>query len=87
MHFSEPMKQLEALIVAGRIHHADDPILSWALGNVVARKDAKENVYPRKTREDNKIDPAVALIANMSLQLRTPEPHRSVYFDSHKAMM
>jgi len=61
---------LEALTVAGRIHHNGDPVLAWAIQNVVAKKDAKDNVYPRKAREDKKIDPAVALIANMSLQLR-----------------
>jgi phage terminase large subunit-like protein len=70
LNFSEPMKQLEALTVAGRIHHNGDPVLAWAIQNVVAKKDAKDNVYPRKAREDKKIDPAVALIANMSLQLR-----------------
>lgn len=77
--FSEPMKHLDALVVAGRIHHADDPILGWAMGNVVARKDAKDNVYPRKARDENKIDPAVALIANLSLHLRQKEVRRSVY--------
>lgn len=40
------------------------------MGNVVARKDAKGNVYPRKVRDENKIDPAVALIGNLSLQFR-----------------
>jgi phage terminase large subunit-like protein len=70
LNFSESMKQLDALTIAGRIHHNGDPVLAWAIGNVVAKKDAKENVYPRKTRADNKIDPAVALIANLSLQLR-----------------
>jgi len=68
--FTEPMMTLEAMITAGRVRHNGDPILAWALGNVVARKDAKGNVYPRKARDENKIDPAVALIANMSLQLK-----------------
>jgi phage terminase large subunit-like protein len=73
MTFSEPMKQLEAMIVAGKIHHNGDPVLAWAMGNVMARKDVKDNVYPRKAHEDNKIDPAVALIANISLQLRVQD--------------
>jgi len=30
-------------------------------------------VYPRKAREDNKVDPAVPLIANTSLQARVEE--------------
>lgn len=68
--FSEPMKDLAALIVAGRIHHNGDPILDWALGNVTAKTDVKGNVYPRKDHPDKKIDPAVALIANMSEQAR-----------------
>jgi phage terminase large subunit-like protein len=72
INFSEPMKELDALIVAGRIRHNGDPVLAWAIGNVVAKKDAKDNVYPRKARDENKIDPAVALIGNMSLWLRAP---------------
>jgi phage terminase large subunit-like protein len=30
------------------------------LSNVVAKPDAKDNVYPRKDREENKIDGPVA---------------------------
>ncbi len=71
--FSEPMKDLAALIVAGRIHHNGDPILDWAIGNVTAKTDVKGNVYPRKDHPDKKIDPAVALIANMSEQARFVE--------------
>ncbi len=71
-NFSEPMKELDALIMSGRLRHNGDPVLAWAIGNVVAKRDAKENVYPRKARDENKIDPAVALIGNMSLWLRTP---------------
>jgi phage terminase large subunit-like protein len=32
------------------------------LGNVVGHYDAKENVYPRKERLENKLDGAIALI-------------------------
>jgi phage terminase large subunit-like protein len=70
MNLSEPMKELEALIVAGRVKHNGDPVLAWAMGNVVAKRDAKDNVYPRKSRDENKIDPAVALIGNIGLHLR-----------------
>lgn len=84
--FSEPMKDLAALIVAGRIHHNGDPILDWALGNVTAKTDVKGNVYPRKDHPDKKIDPAVALIANMSEQARfADEP--SMYEDPLTAAM
>ena len=71
--FSNPMKELDALVVAGRIHHNGDPVLTWAMGNVTAKQDVKGNVYPRRGRDTQKIDPAVALIANMSLQLKTDQ--------------
>jgi phage terminase large subunit-like protein len=86
MQFSEPMKQLEALIVSGRIKHCGDPVLTWAMGNVVAKVDVKGNVYPRRTREENKIDPAVSLIANISLHMRFLSQD-SVYANPDTAVM
>lgn len=65
-HLSEPMKQLDALITDGRIHHDGNPVLTWMIGNVVAHTDAKGNVFPRKEREESKIDGAVALIMALS---------------------
>lgn len=66
---SEPMKEVEALIRAGKIEHDGDPCFAWQMGNVVAREDAKDNVYPRKERAENKIDAAVALIMAMGRQM------------------
>jgi phage terminase large subunit-like protein len=74
-NFSEPMKTLDALIVAGKVRHDGDPVLSWAMANVHGKQDAKDNVYPRKTRDSDKIDPAVALIAAMSIHLREQIQH------------
>jgi phage terminase large subunit-like protein len=62
LNFSEPMKQLEALVLQGRLHHSGDPVLGWMMSNVVAHMDAKDNIYPRKERPENKIDGVVALI-------------------------
>lgn len=62
-HFlSDPMKKLEAAIAEGRIHHDGNPVFATAMGNVVAREDAKGEVFPRKERTENFIDPAVCLI-------------------------
>jgi phage terminase large subunit-like protein len=79
LNMSEPMKELAGLIMAGRIHHTGDPVLTWMIGNVVAKRDAKDNVYPRKARNDNKIDGAVALIGNLSLQMRNVKMKPSIY--------
>ncbi len=61
-HLSEPMKQLEAALKAGRFHHDGNPCLAWMMGNVTVKPDANENIFPRKERPENKIDGAVALI-------------------------
>ena len=52
-NFSEPTKELDAAMQAGRIRHCGDPVLEWCLGNVVGRFDARSNVYPRKARDEN----------------------------------
>lgn len=64
-NFSEPMKQVQALVYAGKLHTDGNPVLEWMASNLVAHYDAKENVYPRKETPDNKIDGMVALIMAM----------------------
>ncbi len=68
-NLSEPMKTLEALVQDGRIIHNGDPILRWMMANVVARVDAKDNIYPRKERPENKIDGVVALLYALAMCL------------------
>ncbi len=60
LNFSPAMKQMDGLIRSKMIAHNGDPVFSWMLSNVVAKPDAKDNVYPRKDREQNKIDGPVA---------------------------
>jgi phage terminase large subunit-like protein len=66
-NFSEPTKELEALMRSEKIAHDGNPALSWMIGNVVGHYDAKDNVYPRKERAENKIDGAIALIMAIGL--------------------
>jgi phage terminase large subunit-like protein len=40
--------------------------MTWMISNVVAKTDAKDNVYPRKERDENKIDGVIALIMALS---------------------
>ena len=80
-NFSEPTKELDAAIQAGRIHHDGNPVLEWCIGNVVGTYDARANVYPRKQRSEEKIDAAVALIMAIgrSMTPPAPPPEPSVY--------
>ena len=73
-NFSEPTKELDALMRSGKIAHDGDPVLSWMIGNVVGHYDAKENVYPRKERPENKIDGAIALIMALGRHMVSRSP-------------
>ena len=83
-NMSEPMKQLQALIYEGRIHFQNNPVLAWMFSNVVCHVDAKENVYPRKEKKEDKIDGVVALIMALNQAIQrdveneyTSEPDRA----------
>lgn len=78
-NFSEPMKELEALIVSGKVRHNGDPVLTWMMGNVVCHVDRKDNVFPRKERPDNKIDGAVAAIMAVARWMTSRDEGDSVY--------
>ncbi len=65
-NLSEPMKELEAMVLDGRLHHNGDPAMRWMMSNVVAHIDAKDNIYPRKDRYEQKIDGPVAMIIGLS---------------------
>lgn len=73
-NFSAPMKEIEALVKAGRFHHDGDPVLTWMISNVVAHVDKKDNVFPNKQTAKNKIDGAVALIMAMNVAMLAPAP-------------
>ena len=77
LNFSQPMKDVDGLIRSGRLEHDGCPVMTWMIGNVTAKVDAKENVYPRKERPENKIDGPVALIiakARHGAQPEAPKP-------------
>jgi phage terminase large subunit-like protein len=63
--YSPTMDWMTSLILAGRWHFPfQDEVMRWALCNVVAKRDAAENLYPRRVGDDpnRKIDPAVAVL-------------------------
>jgi len=76
VNFSEPMKQLEADILAGKrkIAHSGCPVMRWMISNVTTRENYKEQVYPRKERDENKIDGVVALIMAIGRAMLNKQP-------------
>ena len=71
-NMSEPMKETEARILDGTLIHDGNDCMTWMIGNVTARVDAKDNIYPRKENDGDtrcKIDGPVALIMAMGRYL------------------
>lgn len=75
---SPPTESLMKAIRARTVGHNGCPVMSWALSNVVGHFDAKDNVYPRKERPENKIDPAIAAIMATGRMIANQKP-TSIY--------
>lgn len=77
-NFSAPMKEFDALMREGRLHHNGNPVMRWMVSNTVSHTDAKDNVYPRKERNENKIDGVIAALMalNRALVQPLPEPQK-----------
>ncbi len=79
LNFSEPMKELESLILEEKIHHNGDPVLQWMASNVTVKVDGKDNIYPEKEHRQNKIDGIVALIMALGRSMVGEVHETSVY--------
>jgi phage terminase large subunit-like protein len=80
-NLSEPMKEVEALTLSGKFWHDGNRAMTWMIGNVAAKIDAKEHIFPRKENINDplcKIDGAVALIMAMgrALLMKSPPEYR-----------
>ena len=62
LKFSPVAKSLEVFVNRKVMRHNGDPVLAWAISNVVMESDANANIKPNKKKSANKIDPAVAAL-------------------------
>lgn len=83
VHMSEPMKALEGMVAEGdELHHDDNPVMNWMMGNVVLKQTAKGPVkyfYPTKESLAAKIDGPVALIMAVKRARSGNEVQVSIY--------
>ncbi len=63
---SEPMKELEALVMDGRLHHNGNPVMSWCVANTVAQHYPNDVIVPRRPSDEKKIDGTVSAIMAIS---------------------
>jgi len=73
---SDPMKELEAMVLDDQLVHDGNPVMTEHMGYVAAKADAKDNIYPNKSNPNDprcKIDGVVALIMAVGLMTRERE--------------
>ncbi|PHM24130.1 terminase large subunit [Xenorhabdus budapestensis] len=62
MRFSPVAKSAEVFVNRKIIRNNGDPVLDWAIANVVMETDSNANIKPNKKKSANKIDPAIAFL-------------------------
>jgi phage terminase large subunit-like protein len=78
---SPACKELEKMVMEGKLKHGGNPVLRWAINNVVIQADPNDNIRPVKNKATERIDPAVALIIAIAAwqQMQALEEAESVY--------
>lgn len=74
-----PTKELERLVMDGKIRHGGNPVLRWAVSNAVAQFDAAGNVKLAKDKSTDRIDPVIALVMAIGRAMVHPAEQGSVY--------
>jgi phage terminase large subunit-like protein len=75
---SAPSKQLENLVLAEKLRHAGNPVLSWMAGNVAVQSDHQGNIKPSKAKSTERIDGIVSLVMAIGLHATaTAKPDQS----------
>jgi phage terminase large subunit-like protein len=76
---SPACKELERLVLGGHLRHGDNPVLNWAMSNVMIEMDAAENIKPTKAKSTERIDPAVSMLTAMATMMEFGEDDQSIY--------
>jgi len=74
---SGPTKELEKLILGGRVIHGDNPVLRWMISNVVVKQDPAGNLKLDKGKSSDRIDGVVGMV--MALDRAVRNEHVSPY--------
>lgn len=76
---SPSMKATEAKVLNGELRH-NNPVLTWAVSNVIVARDDAGNVKPSKMRSREKIDPIVAGIMAVGVAVQDlAQPNDKVF--------
>lgn len=79
---SAPTKELLRLVLTKNIEY-NDPLLTWAMSNVVVDKNAADDIKPDKSKVSEKIDPAVSTIMAIGLAMGVDEEDDQSFVDNN----
>lgn len=70
---SPATKEFERMVLSRKIRHGGNPLLAWAMDNVVIVSDPAENIKPSKEKSTERIDPAVSVVIAMAAMAKEAE--------------
>lgn len=76
---SPACKELERLVLGKYLRHNNNPVLTWAMDNVMISSDPAGNIKPAKNKATERIDPAVALVTAIATMLESQGETESPY--------
>jgi phage terminase large subunit-like protein len=79
LSMSAPTKELEKLVLEGKVHHYGHPVLAWMCGNVELRRDPAGNIKIDKGKSKEKVDGMVALAEALGGYLSGPGESQYIY--------
>ena len=78
-NFNQPTKELERLILSGKVVIDNNEITRWCFSNVQIKEDYNGNAKPIKTQKQNKIDGTIAMIQALGTYLQKPNNGKELF--------
>jgi len=79
LQLATPTRMLERAIIAHEMIHDGNPVLAWAMSNVVVDRDSVGNPRPSKKRSVERIDPVIALTIAIAAATHDEKQRKSIY--------
>ena len=77
--YTEPTKELLAMLLSEKIDHGNNPVLTWMAMNLKIQTDKNENQMPAKKASGKRIDGMSALIMAVGRAIAAPSGGRSFW--------
>lgn len=76
-----PTKELEKMILLGKVAHGGHPVLRWMCSNIMLKTDPAESIKIDKDKSSEKVDGMVALVMALGEAIRSEPSTTSIYND------